>query len=216
MSAKNYILFDLDGTLTDPKEGITKSVQYALHNIGIEEDCDNLLRFIGPPLMDSFREFYGLDDETCDRAVGYYRKRYAKTGIFENKMFDDVHDTLKELKARGKVLGVATSKPEVFAVKICDKYHLSEYMDVIAGSGLDGSYYHKSDVIKKALDILKIPAKDAVMVGDRKHDIIGAKKFDMLTIGVRCGYAEENELEDSGADYVVDNLYGITELELLR
>ena len=132
------------------------------------------------------------------------------------KVFDDVHDTLKELKARGKVLGVATSKPEVFAVKICDKYHLSEYMDVIAGSGLDGSYYHKSDVIKKALDILKIPAKDAVMVGDRKHDIIGAKKFDMLTIGVRCGYAEENELEDSGADYVVDNLYGITELELLR
>ncbi len=216
MHTKNYILFDLDGTLTDPKEGITKSVQYALHNIGIEEDCDNLLRFIGPPLMDSFREFYGFDDETCGRAVGYYRERYAEVGIFENKVFDDVYDTLKELKARGKVLGVATSKPEVFAVKICDKYHLSEYMDVIAGSGLDGSYYHKCDVIKKALDILKIPAKDAVMVGDRKHDIIGAKEFDMQAVGVRCGYAEENELEDSGADYVVDNLYGITELDILR
>lgn len=216
MQTKNYILFDLDGTLTDPREGITKSVQYALSNIGIEEDCNNLLRFIGPPLMDSFREFYGFDDKTCERAVGYYRERYAETGIFENKVFDDVYDTLKELKDRGKVLGVATSKPEIFAVKICDKYRLSEYMDVIAGSGLDGSYYHKSDVIKKALDILKIPAKDAVMVGDRKHDIIGAKAFDMLTVGVRCGYAEENELEDSGADYIVDSLYGITGLNILN
>lgn len=211
----NNILFDLDGTLTDPKEGITKSVQYALHNVGIEEDCDNLLRFIGPPLIDSFKEFYGFDDDTCNRAVGFYRERYAKKGIFENKVFEDVHDTLRVLKSRGKILGVATSKPEVFAVKICDKYHLSEYMDVIAGSGLDGSYYHKSDVIKKAMDILHISAKDTVMVGDRKHDIIGAREFDMMTIGVRCGYAEEHELEDAGADYVVDNLYQITNLDIL-
>ena len=120
----------------------------------------------------------------------------------------------KELKARGKILAVATSKPEVYAKKICEHFGLSQYFDCICGSGLDGSFYHKCDVINKTLDTFKIEPSEAVMVGDRKYDIIGAKQCNMLSIGVRCGFSSDNELEDAGADYVVDNLSGLFNVHL--
>lgn len=207
-----YIFFDLDGTLTDTSQGITKSVQYALKCVGIDEKRENLLKFIGPPIMDSFRDYYNMDEEMCSTAVRYYRERYSVDGLYEIKLYDDVIFVLKELKARGKILAVATSKPEVYAKKICDYFELSQYLDCICGSGLDGSFYHKCDVINKTLDTLKIEPDEAIMVGDRKYDIIGAKQCNMLSIGVRCGFASDNELEDAGADYVVDNLSGLLEV----
>ena len=215
MQKIQYILFDLDGTLTDTSEGITKSVQYALRNVGINEERSNLLKFIGPPIMDSFRDFYNMNEEECSTAVRYYRERYSKEGLYEAVLYDDVVSVLKELKGRGKILAVATSKPEIFAVKICERFGLSQYFDCICGSGLDGSFYHKCDVINKALNALKINPKEAIMVGDRKHDIIGANQCNMLSIGVRCGFSEKNELEDAGADYVVDNLSGLLNIHII-
>ena len=200
---KRYILFDLDGTLTDPKEGITKSVQYALAKLGIEEDSNNLTKFIGPPLKESFSVFYGFDREKAEKAVKFYRERYADVGIFENKVIEDIPQLLKSLKEAGKVLAVATSKPTKFAKAICDKYDLSQYFDLILGSELDGTRSNKDEVIKEVLNRLGSSKEETIMIGDRRHDIIGAKKCDIASVGVEFGYAEEGELQKAGADYIV-------------
>lgn len=200
---KRYILFDLDGTLTDPKEGITKSVQYALAKLGIEEDSNNLTKFIGPPLKESFSVFYGFDREKAEKAVEFYRERYADIGIFENKVIEDIPQVLKILKEAGKILAVATSKPTKFAKAICDKYDLSQYFDLILGSELDGTRSNKDEVIKEVLNRLGCSKEETIMVGDRRHDIIGAKKCDIASVGVEFGYAEEGELQKAGADYIV-------------
>ncbi len=200
---KRYILFDLDGTLTDPKEGITKSVQYALAKLGIEEDSNNLTKFIGPPLKESFSVFYGFDREKAEKAVKFYRERYADVGIFENRVIEDIPQLLKSLKEAGKVLVVATSKPTKFAKAICDKYNLSQYFDLILGSELDGTRSNKDEVIKEVLNRLGCSKEEIIMIGDRRHDIIGAKKCDIASVGVEFGYAEEGELQKAGADYIV-------------
>ncbi len=199
-----YVLFDLDGTLTDPKEGITKSVQYALKKFGIEADCDDLLCFIGPPLEDSFVEYYGFEREKAKLAVDYYRERFGTIGLFENSVIDGIPEVLKQLKDRNMVLAVATSKPTVFATQICDKYDLSKYFDVILGSELDGTRVKKHEVIEDVLQMLHCPLEEAIMVGDRKHDIIGAKAVGIKSIGVEFGYAEEGELKEVGADFIID------------
>ncbi len=201
---RKYILFDLDGTITDPKEGITKSVQYALNKFGIEEDCENLLPFIGPPLLDSFMDFYGFDVEKSELAIKYYRERYSDVGLFENSAIDGMAEVLSKLKASGYTLAVATSKPTHFAIPICDKYELSEYFDLIVGSELDGTRTRKSEVICEVLKQLSVEPKEVIMVGDRKHDIIGAKEAGTGSIGVTFGYAKDNELEEAGADFVVN------------
>lgn len=200
---KRYILFDLDGTLTDPEEGITKSVQYALAKLGIEEDSNNLTKFIGPPLKESFSVFYGFDREKAEKAVKFYRERYADVGIFENRVIEDIPQLLKSLKEAGKVLVVATSKPTKFAKAICDKYNLSQYFDLILGSELDGTRSNKDEVIKEVLNRLGCSKEEIIMIGDRRHDIIGAKKCDIASVGVEFGYAEEGELQKAGADYIV-------------
>lgn len=199
-----YLLFDLDGTITDPKEGITKSVQYALSKFGIEEDCDNLIPFIGPPLLDSFMEFYNFDVEKSELAIKYYRERYSHVGLFENSAIDGMAEVLKKLKESGYVLAVATSKPTHFATPICDKFELSKYFDLIIGSELDGTRTRKSEVICEVLKQLNANPTDVIMIGDRKHDIIGAKEAGTASIGVTFGYAEDNELEEAGADFVVN------------
>lgn len=209
---KKYILFDLDGTLTDPKEGITRSVQYALEKYGIYEERNKLIEFIGPPLKDSFAEFYGFNDEKCNEVIAYYRERFSSVGLFENSVYPEVIDTLGKLKRDGKILAIATSKPTVFTIQICDKFGLTQYFDVISGSELDGTNTRKSDVIKNVLNELGCESDDAVMVGDRKYDIIGAKECGMKSIGVRCGYAQKNELEEAGADYIIDDISCIFEL----
>ena len=136
---KDIILFDLDGTLTDPKEGITKCVQYALAHFGIDvPNLDDLMCFIGPPLVDSFQMFYGFSEEKAEEAVAKYRERFKDIGIFENGVYDGVLELLKACKAAGKTIGLATSKPEEFARRILDKYGMAEYFDEITGSTMDG------------------------------------------------------------------------------
>ena len=201
---KKYLLFDLDGTLTDPKEGITKSVQYALSKFGINEDCENLLPFIGPPLLDSFMDFYNFDKEKANLAIKYYRERFSTVGLFENSPIDGIIEVLKKLKESGYIMAIATSKPTDFAVPICDKFKLSEYFDLIIGSELDGRRSRKSEVISEVLKILNASSDEAIMIGDRKHDIIGAKETNMDSIGVTFGYAKDGELEEAGADFIVN------------
>ena len=198
-----YLLFDLDGTITDPKEGITKCVQYALSKFDIEEECDNLLSFIGPPLTDSFIDFYGFDKQKAELAIKYYRERYAKIGLFENSAIDGIHEVLEKLKNSGYTLAVATSKPTCFAISICEKYDFSKYFDIIMGSELDGTRTKKSEIIYEVLKQLNAKPEEVVMIGDRKYDIIGAKEVGTASIGVRFGYAEDGELEKAGADFIV-------------
>lgn len=212
---KKILLFDLDGTLTDPKEGITKCVQYALKHFGIDADVSELLCFIGPPLIDSFRQFYELDDEDAKLAVEKYRERFKDIGIFENGVYDGIHDMLRTCKDMGYRIGLATSKPEVFARRILDKYLLTEYFDEITGSTMDGSINTKTDVIKEAFFRMGIDDKiksQVIMIGDREHDIIGAKNCGIELVGVRFGYAKDGELEEAGAEYIVDTVAQLKEL----
>ncbi len=205
-----YILFDLDGTLTDPKEGITRCVQYALAHFGIEEpDLNRLTCFIGPPLVDSFMEFYGFSREQAKEAQAQYRERFAEKGIFENRVLPGIPELLARLQEAGAVVALATSKPEVFAVKILERYGLLPYFDQVAGCGLDGSLGTKAEVIEEVFRRLQLPreARDqAVMIGDRKHDVAGAKACGIASLGVRLGYAAEGELEAAGADYILDTV----------
>lgn len=212
----DLILFDLDGTLTDPKEGITSCVRYALEAFGIyEDDMSKLLTFIGPPLYDSFKEVYGFSHDAANLAVEKYRERFSTVGLFENVALDGAAEMLKSLKENGKTLALATSKPYVFAKKIVEKYAMAEYFDYMVGSELDGTRNYKDEVIREVLS--QAGCKDlsrVVMVGDRKQDIIGAKKCGIASIGVRCGYAEENELENAGADFIFENLHSLKDFLL--
>ena len=201
-------LFDLDGTLTDPKIGITKSLQYALSEFGIHEELDSLTKFIGPPLRESFKK-YGFSDSEIEKAVVKYREYFSKKGIFENTIYPKIPDTLKKLKDSGKSLAVATSKPTVYANRILEHFKLAQYFDFVSGDEMDGSLTKdgKRDVIRIALDNLDPERKmSAVMIGDRKHDILGANDVGIDSIGVIWGYGSRNELETSGATWIVDNV----------
>lgn len=204
-----YIFFDLDGTLTDPKEGITKCAQYALAHFGIHEDADKLTNFIGPPLVDSFMEFYGFPREKALEAVEKYRERFSEVGIFENRVYDGVEDMLQKLVDTGHVLVLATSKPKVFADIIVKKYRIRPYLKMVSGSELDGTRNDKDEVIEYALKKLGCPRERTIMVGDRRQDIIGAKKCGIASCGVRFGYAEPGELEAAGADFIADDMDGL-------
>lgn len=198
-----YIFFDLDGTLTDPQEGITNCVRYALSYFGIDEtDYSKLMRFIGPPLVYSFSEYYGFDDKKSLEAVEKYRERFSRVGMFENKVYDGIYDALQQLVDSSHVLVLATSKPRVFAEQIMTKYRLRPYFKLICGSELDGTRNDKDAVIEYAIEQLGCPRDKIIMVGDRKHDILGAKKCGVASCGVRFGYAEEGELEAAGADFI--------------
>lgn len=204
-----YILFDLDGTLTDSKIGITSCVQYALHKLGIEEpDLDELEPFIGPPLTDSFREFYGFDDETVQQAVIYYRERFSTVGLFENDIYPGIAQMLERLKQAERRLAVASSKPTVFVKQILEHFEILSYFDVIVGSELDGTRAKKEEVVEEALRQLLCGGNghDIVMVGDRKFDVEGAKAYGIDSIGVAYGYAACGELEEAGADVIVETV----------
>lgn len=216
----NYILFDLDGTLTDPKIGITSSVQYALRALGIEEpSLDKLEPFIGPPLSDSFREFYGLDEKQIETAIAKYRERFHDQGIYENEIYPGIAVMLAALKASGKKLSIASSKPTQFVERILDYFEIRTYFDVIVGSNMDGTRSKKEEVVEEALRQL-VPfgmtpdqKKAAVaMVGDRRFDIEGAKEHGITSVGVSFGYAPEGELEQAGADFIVDTVDALLEV----
>ncbi|MGM9936979.1 MAG: HAD-IA family hydrolase [Candidatus Ornithomonoglobus sp.] len=208
-----YVFFDLDGTLTDPQEGIINCVKYALESFGIyETDHSKLMRFIGPPLVDSFCEYYGFDEEKSLKAVAKYRERFADVGIFENKVYDGIYDMLQRLTDSGRVLVLATSKPKVYADRIMAKYRLRPYFKLISGSELDGTRNNKNEVIEYAIERLNCPRQSVIMVGDRKYDMIGAKQCGIASCGVRFGYAESGELEAAGADFIADNIAELTDI----
>ncbi|GAB6930012.1 HAD family hydrolase [Paenibacillus sp. JCM 10914] len=190
-----HILLDLDGTLTDPREGITKSVQYALGKHGIvEEDLSKLECFIGPPLQVTFAEIYEFNEEKAWHAVQSYREYFKETGLFENEVYAGIREVLDLLKSQGKLLYVATSKPMVFAQRILEHFELESYFTMVCGSELDGSRSDKTDVIQHVLDTYQLDPSQCVMVGDRKHDLIGAHNCKMDSIAVGYGYGSEDEL----------------------
>lgn len=211
-----YLLFDLDGTLTDSSEGITKSVQYGLESIGIEvKDLNDLLVFIGPPLDYSLQEYYKVDGERMQQAIAKYRERYKKIGMYENALYPGMAALLKDMHKRGKHLAVASSKPEVFVRQILKHFNIEQYFEVIVGSGLDGSLGTKSEVVREALRQLFKKEKDkpfalsqdqkeiTAMIGDRHFDIKGGKDNEIVTVGVEYGFAKEGEFKEAKADYVV-------------
>lgn len=200
------ILFDLDGTLTDPGTGITNSVAYALKKYGIEVSArTELYKFIGPPLQDSFMDFYGFTEADAMAAVAYYREYYREKGIYENRLYDGMADLLESLCNAGRKLLVATSKPEEFSVQILEYFDIQKYFTYIAGSNMDGTRSKKEEVIAYALEAGKVSDKSAaLMVGDRKFDILGAKKNGLDSAGVLFGYGSREELEAAGADYIAE------------
>ena len=205
MSRKySVLLFDLDGTLTDPGEGIRNSVSYALQKYGINVTEQELLnRFIGPPLQEGFQEFYGFSSKEAIRAVGFYREYYGEKGIFQNKLYDGIPGMLKKLQANGIALLVATSKPEPYAREIIRHFHLESFFLYIAGGNMDGTRCKKQEVISYALKTCHFDEKKGIaMVGDRRHDIEGAKLCGIDSIGVLYGYGSEKELMDAGAGQI--------------
>lgn len=219
-----YILFDLDGTLTDPKLGITSSVQYALRALGIEEpSLDRLEPFIGPPLADSFREFYGLEGERLATAIDKYRERFATQGIFENEIYPGIPQMLADLKAKDKILAIASSKPTLFVEQILEHFEIRKYFDHVVGSNMDGTRGTKEEVVEETLrqmltvEMTPAQKRDAVaMVGDRKFDIEGASVHGITSVGVLFGYAPEGELEEAGADYLVNSVKSLQVLLTLQ
>ena len=208
MTRYPYIFFDLDGTLTDPGAGITNSVAYALERWGIRvADRRTLYPFIGPPLIDSFQRFYGFSPADARAAVDVYREYFADKGIFENELYPGIPALLERLKAAGRTLVMATSKPEAFAVRIAEHFGIADYFDCIAGAAMDETRTHKWEVIAYALDRLGGPAPGSVlMVGDREHDVQGAARCGIATLGVLYGYGSREELVDAGALAVVETV----------
>ena len=207
------VFFDLDGTLTDPAEGITKSVRYALAKFGIDAGLDDLRGFIGPPLHHSFMNAYLFDASTARQAVEYYREYFAVTGIFENVLFQGIPELLAGLKANGGELTVVTSKPAFYAEQIVRHFELASFFDAVVGPGLDLSQAEKALLVEQA--ICRYDGRrpvEFVMIGDREHDVLGANANGIASIGVTYGAGSREELVAAGATHVVDTL---AELETL-
>jgi phosphoglycolate phosphatase len=199
--AIDAVMFDLDGTLSDPKIGITTSVQYALAKFGIEiSDRDQLIPFIGPPLIESFERYYGLSHEQAKEAVSAYREYFGVKGLYENELYPGIPELLAALKARGIALGVATSKAGIYAEQIVEHFGIAGYFDIVVGSNLDHTRVAKAEVIAHLRDTHSAFATERiVMIGDREHDVLGAAAHGISTIGVAYGYGSLEELTSAGA-----------------
>lgn len=209
------ILFDLDGTLTESGEGIMKSVQYALEKIGKPEDnLDNLRVFIGPPLLEQFMSYASIDKETAKLCVKYFRERFSTKGIFENKLYPNVEYVLKTLKDKGYLLAVSSSKPEFFVLQILEYFNIKKYFDEVVGSTLDEKRTAKSEVIYETLNRMNLlnNREYILMVGDRKHDIIGAKSQDIDCLAVSYGYGSISELKNSKPLEIINSIDEILEI----
>lgn len=212
---QQVILFDLDGTLTDPAEGITNAIAHALTYYGIHiTDKRTLLPLIGPPLHDSFMRHYGMDEHTAREAIEHYREHFATKGLLENQVYPGVEEMLRQLHASGKRLVVATSKPELFAVRILEHFGFAKYFVAICGAPMyPPTGFGKTDVIKDALRRMGgIAPADAIMVGDRRHDILGAHAVGMKAVGILYGYGDRPELEECGAEYIAPTVEDLTNL----
>ncbi len=211
MRKYDYIVFDLDGTITEPALGITNAIIYALGKCNVEvEDRTSLYKFIGPPLRDSFQEFYGFDRAKAEEAVSFYREYYSVNGLVENELMPGIAKCLDSLAKAGCKLYIATSKPEEFAKKILENLNVLHCFDIVAGASMDGSRDKKELVMGYLFGQMKNRYLDfsldkAVMVGDRHFDINGANYFGMDSIGVTFGYGDREELESAGATIVVDS-----------
>ena len=203
-----YIIFDLDGTLTDPAQGITNSFIHALKYFGVEiPSYETLCTFIGPPLVDTFKTQFGFDEEKAQLGVKKYREYFADKGLFENSVYPGIENLLKELISNGKHLIVATSKPEEYSIRILEKFGLSKYFQHIFGRKLDETRSKKDEVIKYALDKAGISDNSSVlMIGDRMHDIIGAHAHNIKVCAVMFGYGNLEEFKLNHADYIANNI----------
>lgn len=201
MKSYSTILFDLDGTLTDPGRGITNSILYALDKMGIPKPPrEELYAFIGPPLKEMFMTHFNLSDAQGEEALRCYREYFSVDGLFENEVYAGIPELLEALRRAGTTLLVATSKPEVFTLRILERFDLARYFHFVAGSTLDGGRVHKEDVIAYALKTYALTDfSQIVMVGDRKFDVEGAKANNLPCIGVTYGYGSKEELEKAGA-----------------
>ncbi|MCQ2430306.1 MAG: HAD family hydrolase [Clostridia bacterium] len=203
MSRWDTVLFDLDGTLTDPKEGITKSAAFALRHFGIDADPDSLTAFIGPPLNDSFSRYFGLDPEQCVEAVRQYRVRFSDVGWAENIPYPGIRELLDTLRAQGMTLLVATSKPEVFARRILEHFGLADcFADICGITMSERETMTKADVIRLVMARNGVDPASCVMVGDRLHDVEGGHEAGLPVVGVLYGYGSREELEAAGADFI--------------
>ena len=212
-----HLFFDLDGTLTESGPGITNCVKYALEKFGINEnDEGNLKRFIGPPLVDSFMEFYGFSESDAREAMRLYRERFGTVGIFENSVYEGIPETLAKRKDSGKKLYVATSKPEIYVPRILEHFDLSKYFEDAEGSDIEETRSNKALVIKYVIEKNGLEeeakANKIVMIGDRKHDIIGAKKNSLESIGCLWGYGSRKELSEHGATRIIEKVEDLLEV----
>lgn len=216
----DYLFFDLDGTLTNPAQGITNSFIHAFKSLGIEVPTyETLLTFIGPPLPVTFGKMMGLPESQVDEAIKKYREYFSTRGIFENELFADIPPALEKLKAAGKKLVVATSKPEEYSVKIINHFGLEKYFDYVCGSCMDETRGSKTEIISYALDLCCIDSsrdssgsKDksrVLMIGDRFHDIEGAKNNQIKSCGVLYGFGSQEELKKAGADFIIPKIDGL-------
>lgn len=209
MKQYKHLLFDLDGTIIDPKVGITKSVQYALAKMGIQIDqLDLLEKFIGPPLRESFSYDYGYNPEETEKAVSYFREYYQEKGVFELKVYEGIQQLFEALINNGYKLYLATSKPELFAKQILDHLNLSRFFTFITGSTMDKSREKKADVIAHIFNQkeLGINKNEAIMIGDKKHDLIGANHHNIDSIAVSYGYGSIEELKKEDPTFLVDSV----------
>lgn len=214
MHKHNFILFDLDGTLTDPGEGIVNSLQYSLNHYGITGEPEILQRFIGPPLVDSFQKYFGFDEKKAQEAISIYREYFAEKGVFENEIYPGIPELLKILRDQGKELAVATTKPTVFALQVLEHFSIHTYFkeELVVGSFLDGRRTNKAEIISTVLEIADKQEYSGIMIGDRKFDVLGAKAHNMSVVGVLYGYGSREELETAGATAIVDTVVDLKKL----
>ena len=223
MEKFEYLLFDLDGTLTDSMPGIKNSFIYAFKEMNEKIPDDSVLStFIGPPLYDTFINLCGFSKEKAEVAVKKYREYYQQNGIFENSVYSGIPELLDYLKSYGKKLYVATSKPEVFAVKILEHFNLDKYFEKICGSNADESRSNKDEVIKYSLKCIEeksgnhLELDKILMIGDRKHDVFGAQKNNIKSCGILFGYGSYSELKEAGADYIAEDVEKLKEICILQ
>ncbi|HPS57789.1 MAG TPA: HAD hydrolase-like protein [Spirochaetota bacterium] len=212
MKKIHNFLFDLDGTLTDPGLGITNSIIYALKKYGIEAGRSSLYRFIGPPLRETFMNHFGFDREKAEDAVRFYREYFEKNGMFENVLYPGIPELLSSLHSIGKRLMVATSKPEPYAVQILEHFRIADYFILITGSRMDGSMISKDELISYIINNTGSDPAETVMIGDRIYDIEGARSNGILSVGVKYGYADGDEMERAEPGFIVNDVAELASL----
>ena len=212
------VAFDLDGTLTDPVRGLTSAFRYAFRKMGIDYKDEAVLKtFIGPPIRELWQQMYGISREEAERCVDYFREYYSVYGWWDNEIYDGIYELLSELKASGKKIILATSKPDVHSSKILDKFDLSKFFDFKLGASFDGSREKKRDVLKYALDSIGVSDGElceCVLVGDTAYDAVGAREIGIDCIGVLWGYGSEADLTENGAKYTVKTVAELRRLLL--